>query len=594
MRLLIIASLVMMTIQSAWSQNNAYKVYDQFEKSVTFENQIIDIKSNDLSSLLAQKASGTKFYKTTDNQVVAIYAKTTSHQRALQMPGQSFSPLITAFIQGEGYPNTSDLDPANTGYVDICFGDSILFKAAGDYPNSLETTGSGYSQNNENMTYEWTFSDNTVLNGDSVWFLPSSVSGYNVELVMTDTSGYNEGMACKIRISNGPVFTTTIEQSQDICAELATTLNVGIDSENFSGESSSTSGNFQLGGNVAGETFLPDGTGSRYSTSIFISGFNDVDTVSDVSDLNQICADLEHSYLGDLEIWLECPDGSSSTLVNARSGGAIPGGFGGGSTHLGSPFDPANPLHDTISGEGWTYCWSSNPSYFTFGTFEQEHGASNFIDDNNGLNSMNPNGTYQPDESFTSLIGCPLNGNWSIFVQDNDSLDNGYIFQWSIDFDASFYDNIEAYEVGIDGFTFESTGNETTSGSTPNTYTFQTDGDHPFLLTVTDDFGCKNDTTIQVRVEDCTIEASNVMTVNNDGVNDNLIIDGVEFWPNTMLKIYDRWGKLVFESENYQNDWNGNVKDSNRKAPAGTYYYFVQRSIDPAPQTGFLTLLRED
>ena len=94
--------------------------------------------------------------------------------------------------------------------------------------------------------------------------------------------------------------------------------------------------------------------------------------------------------------------------------------------------------------------------------------------------------------------------------------------------------------------------------------------------------------------EDCTIEASNVMTVNNDGVNDNLIIDGVEFWPNTMLKIYDRWGKLVFESENYQNDWNGNVKDSNRKAPAGTYYYFVQRSIDPAPQTGFLTLLRED
>ena len=84
------------------------------------------------------------------------------------------------------------------------------------------------------------------------------------------------------------------------------------------------------------------------------------------------------------------------------------------------------------------------------------------------------------------------------------------------------------------------------------------------------------------------------MTVNNDGVNDNLIIDGVEFWPNTKLTIYDRWGKLVYESDNYQNDWNGNVKDSDRKVPAGTYYYFVQRSIDSTPQTGYLTLLRED
>ena len=593
MRLLIITSLVILTIHTAWSQNNAYKVYDQFEKSVTFEKKILDIKSNEFQSLLALKTTGTKFYKTTDNQIVAVYAKTTSHQRALQMPGQAFSPLISAFIQGDGYPNSSDLDQDNTGYVDICFGDSILFKASGNYPNSLETTGSGYSQNNENMTFEWTFSDNTVLNGDSVWFKPSAISGYNVELVMTDTSGYNEGQACKIRISNGPVFTTTIEQSQDICAELATTLNVGIDSENFSGESSSTSGNFQLGGNVAGETFLPDGDGSVYSTSIFISGFDSEDTLTSSDDLNQICAEIEHSYLGDLEIWIECPDGSTAAIVNANAsaGGAIPGGFGGSGTNLGTPIDDDA---DLSAGEGWTYCWSSDPSIYTLGSFENEFGASNFIANGNGQNAMNPNGVYQPDESFDSLIGCPLNGNWTINIQDNITSDNGYIFQWSIDFDASFYDNIEAYEVGIDGFTFESTDSEATPGDTPNTYTFQTDGDHPFLLTVTDDFGCVNDTTIQVRVEDCTIEASNVMTVNNDGVNDNLIIDGVEFWPNTKLTIYDRWGKLVYESDNYQNDWNGNVKDSDRKVPAGTYYYFVQRSIDSTPQTGYLTLLRED
>ena len=90
MRLLIIASLVILTIHTAWSQNNAYKVYDQFEKSVTFEKKILDIKSNEFQSLLALKTTGTKFYKTTDNQIVAVYAKTTSHQRALQCQGQPF------------------------------------------------------------------------------------------------------------------------------------------------------------------------------------------------------------------------------------------------------------------------------------------------------------------------------------------------------------------------------------------------------------------------------------------------------------------------------------------------------------------------
>ena len=57
---------------------------------------------------------------------------------------QPFEPHIEAFVNGAG-PNA--LNPIDTGFVDICFGDSILFVAKPIFPYSFETTGYGYSQN---------------------------------------------------------------------------------------------------------------------------------------------------------------------------------------------------------------------------------------------------------------------------------------------------------------------------------------------------------------------------------------------------------------------------------------------------------------
>ena len=39
---------------------------------------------------------------------------------------------------------------------------------------------------------------------------------------------------------------------------------------------------------------------------------------------------------------------------------------------------------------------------------------------------------YHPDDSFSNLIGCPLNGDWYIEVQDGWNIDNGYIFGWEL------------------------------------------------------------------------------------------------------------------------------------------------------------------
>ena len=101
--------------------------------------------------------------------------------------------------------------------------------------------------------------------------------------------------------------------------------------------------------------------------------------------------------------------------------------------------DPIDDSGGGGPGEGWEYCFSS--------VFNDINGSiTNNLGNtipapkfgNNGP-SINPNNVYQPETSFNSLTGCPVNGNWTIFVQDNIGIDDGYIFEWGLFFDASYF-----------------------------------------------------------------------------------------------------------------------------------------------------------
>jgi hypothetical protein len=63
---------------------------------------------------------------------------------------QPFEPHIEAFKNGTG---SNVLNPLDTGYVDLCFGDSVLLVATPTFPYSFESTGSGYPQNVNNCDY---------------------------------------------------------------------------------------------------------------------------------------------------------------------------------------------------------------------------------------------------------------------------------------------------------------------------------------------------------------------------------------------------------------------------------------------------------
>ncbi|MEI6823283.1 MAG: PKD domain-containing protein [Bacteroidota bacterium] len=69
----------------------------------------------------------------------------------------------------------------------------------------------------------------------------------------------------------------------------------------------------------------------------------------------------------------------------------------------------------------------------------------------------------------------------------------------------------------------------------------------------------------------------NVITPNGDGINDNFVIKGLEkgAYPSNNLVIYNRWGKKVYDSSNYQN---GNFTGDG--LPDGVYYYiFTAKSV---------------
>jgi hypothetical protein len=180
---------------------------------------------------------------------------------------------------------------------------------------------------------------------------------------------------------------------------------------------------------------------------------------------------------------------------NSTFGGQmIPGGCGSGiSTFLGNDTNldggaPGTPVE--------SYCFS--PSMATLGTICAENAAGNTVQNAYGFNMMNPNGIYLPDGNFNNFIGCPVNGNWTITVRDNQGIDDGYIFQWGIYFNSSLYPESEGYAniVDTNWWSFDPTIISGLNGDTLIVVQPAQTGTFNYQFNVIDDFGCQFDTIV--------------------------------------------------------------------------------------------------
>ena len=110
-------------------------------------------------------------------------------------------------------------------------------------------------------------------------------------------------------------------------------------------------------------------------------------------------------------------------------------------------------------------------------------------------------------------------------------------------------------------------GDGSTSEEQSPVHRYAKGGTYKIKLQATSANACFVDTTFEVQVEEALIY--NAFSPNGDGINETLDF-GLEGWG---VEVYNRWGKLVYESSDYKNDWNGG------SLTAGTYYYVLRSPL---------------
>lgn len=191
------------------------------------------------------------------------------------------------------------------------------------------------------------------------------------------------------------------------------------------------------------------------------------------------------------------------------------------------------------------------------------------------------------DESLTGLSAGVYTLNWSdadgctgtelVTVAQPDSL--------TINATISLFSN--GYNVSANGATDGAISTEVTGGTGPYSYEWNPDvfegnsgsaGLAPgtYELTVIDANGCTADTTIILR-EPFRITLPTGLSPNGDGANDTYVILGIEGFPRNEFKVFNRWGNLVYEKVNYNNEWSGQSRNGDT-LPDGTYYVIFTAS----------------
>lgn len=82
---------------------------------------------------------------------------------------------------------------------------------------------------------------------------------------------------------------------------------------------------------------------------------------------------------------------------------------------------------------------------------------------------------------------------------------------------------------------------------------------------------------------------------NQDEINDRFVIPDLFRYPQNTLKIYNRWGVLVYEKANYDNTWDGTAENplyGDEELPVGTYFYLLDLGLDQEPIRGYVYLNR--
>lgn len=412
--------------------------------------------------------------------------------------------------------------------VRICDGDLINFDGSGSY------AAAGFNI----VDYIWNWGDGTA---DT---LATGVTNH------TFSSGPGEYLVNLYVIDDNNCISTNLETIKVWAATTPSFAGTSPDSLLCLGESTCMAGvvtpttwTAQPINSLGGATYLPDDVGQCFTATLDFQSFLPGQNLTNINDLLDICISMEHSYMGDLVASIYCPNGQSVILHQQN----------GGSTNLGDP----NQLDDsTLIGVCEQYCFSPTATNGTWVDNSQFGATPNVYVNSSGSSSLIP-GTYESLNPLSGLVGCPLNGTWTIEFCDLWGADDGFVCDWSIGFHPSLFPPLTSFTPSIGNQCDSSTW--TASGPAASIIT-STSGDcnqvcmtptatgvYDYTYSVVDNHGCTFDTTITVVVDPGPIvDAGNDTTVCSGTIAGlNAMANGGILPPATCpytINMYDTWG----------------------------------------------------
>lgn len=219
----------------------------------------------------------------------------------------------------------------------------------------------------------------------------------------------------------------------------------------------------------------------------------------------------------------------------------------------------------------------SSPTDSTY-TLEWDFGNDSIGYDLNPSTTYWVPGTYEVSVAITSPIGCYVTDTFPdlIFVDSLPEADFVYSPPRGI---SNFEPEVAFTDLSFNAYFWDwkfVDGQDSSILKNP-VYTFQDTGKQVVELTVTSFYGCTD--TIRQAVDvvpKVTYFLPNAFTPNEDGKNE--IFEGVGYFRGIRdyrMNIWNRYGQLIFESQDVETGWNGRYNNSGKYAPNGVYVYRV-------------------
>lgn len=173
-------------------------------------------------------------------------------------------------------------------------------------------------------------------------------------------------------------------------------------------------------------------------------------------------------------------------------------------------------------------------------------------------------------QATASLNGCNADTlNNIVWVTPNPQADFSFPPVAFVNQDISFSDSSQYYS-GSPGTWLWSFGDGGFGTDSSLTHVYTTPGNYQVCMEIINDGGCSDTLCDSIQIIPMQITLPNVVSPNNDGINDILYFEYLEFFGQSHLIVYNRWGFAVYNNENYLNDWiPDNVSD-------GTYFYVIR------------------